>query len=154
MDLGNMAEVSKTWPLDGAEVIYLRLFRGLQELVCTVRYTNGLYTGQSRHTPNRKTAHDRETSRASSSSKSNHYRIASKAAGIRMVPIIISDGVGMPANFLSVAELAFVCLTKSWHPILTTHGAAPLAAQGAYSIDFDAAGTFFPLMQAVADRTG
>ncbi|KAH6893295.1 hypothetical protein B0T10DRAFT_592254 [Thelonectria olida] len=110
----------------------------------TAVYVGQTINFQQRQRDHKSPAHrDRHTS---------HYRLASKAKQMLMVPILLETSNQIPSHFLDIAEFSMVCLFKAWYPGLFAPSNANV--MGAYATDFDSCTTFSQIIERVSDRTG
>ncbi|KAM0080873.1 hypothetical protein ACKRZS_006964 [Fusarium odoratissimum] len=136
-DLKKLKPVSPEWPKEpGIYVIIYNDFGG-RKIQDTVHDT-ACYVGQTIDFNTRRTAHQ---THARNGKKTVHYRLASKAKNMIMVPIVLQTTSDVPANFLDIAEFSM-----SYSP------AGP-SVVGSYNGDFTACLTFSRLMRQIRSRT-
>ncbi|KAG5746471.1 hypothetical protein H9Q70_010841 [Fusarium xylarioides] len=147
-DLKKLTPVSSKWPKEaGVYVIIYNGFGGRK--VHGSLHDTAFYVGQTVDFNSRKIAHEKNTR---NDKKTVHYRLASQAKKMVVVPIVVCTTSDVPANFLDIAEFSMVCLLKSWYTVLFSPNGP--SAVGSYSGDFTACLTFNGLMRQVRLRTG
>ncbi|KAF5696671.1 hypothetical protein FGLOB1_13320, partial [Fusarium globosum] len=147
-DLKKLKSVSSKWPKEAG--IYVIVYNGFGGRKVHGRlHDTAFYLGQTIDFNARKIAHEKNTRNAKTSV---HYRLASEARKMIMVPIVIQSTSDIPANFLDIAEFSMVCLLRSWYTVLFSPNGP--SAVGSYSGDFTACLTFSSPMRQVRIRTG
>ncbi|KLO91937.1 Uncharacterized protein LW93_14834 [Fusarium fujikuroi] len=147
-DLKKLTPVSSKWPKEaGIYVIVYNDFGGRK--IQDNLHDTAFYVGQTIDFNARKSNHQQSTKNGK---KTVHYRLASKAKKMVMVPIVIQTISDVPANFLDIAEFSMVCLLKSWYTVLFSPAGPSVI--GSYHGDFAACLTFSRMMRQIRSRTG
>lgn len=146
-DLKKLKPVSAEWPKEpGIYVIIYDDFGGRK--IQDTLHDTAFYLGQTIDFNTRRLAHQKH---AQNGKKTVHYRLASKAKKMIMLPIVIQTTSDVPANFLDIAEFSMVCLLKSWYTVLFSPNGPSVI--GSYNGDFTACLTFSRLMRQIRSRT-
>ncbi|KAI1064445.1 hypothetical protein LB506_007893, partial [Fusarium annulatum] len=147
-DFKKLKPVSPQWPKEvGVYVIIYGDFGGRKRQ--DTLHDTAFYVGHTIDFNARKSNHQQSTKNGK---KTVHYRLASKAKKMVMVPIVIQTISDVPANFLDIAEFSMVCLLKSWYTVLFSPTGPSVV--GSYNGDFTACLTFSRLMRQIGSRTG
>jgi hypothetical protein len=146
--LRTLPQVSDNYPREPG--IYVILYDDFGGVISggTV-YNTAIYVGQTINFQARLRNHQ---SQMDVNNTSIHYRLATKADRIRMVPILLqTDDMDVPNSFLDIAEFSMVCLLRSWYALLFNPNVPN--AVGSYGIDYEGCLTFSRLMRQVQNRT-
>ncbi|KAM0558472.1 hypothetical protein ACHAPJ_004663 [Fusarium lateritium] len=146
--LRTLPQVSDSYPQQpGIYVILYDDFGGIRS-GGTV-YNTAIYVGQTINFQARLTNHQ---SQMDVNNTSIHYRFATRANRMRMVPLLLqTDNTDVPNSFLDIAEFSMVCLLRSWYALLFVPNVPN--AVGSYGIDYEGCLTFSRLMRQVQNRT-